>query len=194
MPIINFATSNKDKLSIAHAVCAQFGLTVQQIKLEIDEIQGEDSRLIVEDKACRAYEKLLKPVVVSDDTWGVPALKGFPGAYMKSMNEWFTAQDFLRLMDGVKDRTIILYQYLAYCDGRTLQVFHNDIHGHITDKPQGKSNQSPATTVIALDYDNGKTIAEVFEQDINTVMERYRDHAPDAWHELINWYIPYSAK
>lgn len=129
MQIINFAASNKEKIQIAETVCGEFGVSVNPISLGVDEIQGENPVLIVEDKAKRAYEMLRKPVVVSDDTWDIPALNGFPGAYMKSINYWFEPEDFIRLMHGVDDRRIVLHQFVAYADDKQLKVFSNDIHG-----------------------------------------------------------------
>ena len=187
MKSIYFATSNKEKIQIALTVCAKADIMVQPIALDIDEIQGEDPEVIVRDKAQRAYEQLGMPVVVSDDTWDIPSLKGFPGAYMKSINYWFTPDDFLRLMKGVEDRKIILHQYLAYTDGSVTEVFKNDIPGQIIDESRGKSEKSPNVTVTVLDSDNGKTIAEVFEQGELAVVARYKNR-PDAWHGFVEYY------
>jgi XTP/dITP diphosphohydrolase len=181
MDKIYFATSNQDKIQIAQIACAGVGITVVPVKLDIDEIQGEIPELIIKDKVRRAYEKLGLPVVVSDDTWNIPALHGFPGPYMKSMNHWFKPQDFLRLMDGIKNRKIILHQYLAYTDGKVTKVFKNDIKGKIINEVRGINHQSPNMTVIVLDSDNGKTIAEVVGLGKEAVVERYRNQ-PDAWH------------
>lgn len=187
MKSIYFATSNLEKIQIAQTVCASEGVTVQPVALDIDEIQGEDPEVIVRDKARRAYEQLGMPVIVSDDTWDIPALKGFPGAYMKSINYWFTPDDFLRLMEGVKNRKIILHQYLAYTDGSVTEVFKNDIPGQIINEVRGKSEKSPNMTVTVLDSDDGKTIAEVFEQGEEAVIARYKNR-PDVWHGFIEWY------
>lgn len=162
-------------------------MTVKPVALDIDEIQGEDPEAIVRDKAHRAYEQLGMPVVVSDDSWSIRALKGFPGAYMKSINYWFSSEDFLRLMNGIEDRRITLHQYLAYTDGNVTEIFQNDIKGQITHKARGKSEKSPNMTVIELDSDNGKTIAEVFESGAEAVVARYKNR-PDAWHGFVKWY------
>ncbi len=187
MHSVYFATTNKEKLLIAQTVCSKFEIKVEQASADIDEIQGEDPFLIVKDKARRAYELLAKPIVVSDDSWDIPALNGFPGPYMKSINSWFKSEDFLRLMDGVKDRTIVLHQMLAYYDGKTMEVFENDIMGKIIDEPRGTNDKSPNMAVTELDQDNGKTIAEVFEQGEEAVAKRYLSH-PDAWHLFAEWY------
>lgn len=187
MRIINFATTNKEKIQIAQAICSDANIVVESVHLDIDEIQGEEAEKIVRDKAKRAYEKFGAPVVVSDDTWNIRALRGFPGAYMKSINHWFKPEDFLKLMNGVEDRHIILHQYLAYTDGNVTKVFKNDIKGQIINEARGKSEKSPNGTVIVLDSDNGKTIAEVFEQGDEAISARHKNRL-DAWHALVEWY------
>lgn len=42
-------------------------------------------------------------------------------------------------------------------------------------------------TVTVLDSDNGKTIAEVFDQGEEAVEARYKNQ-PDAWHGFVKWY------
>ncbi len=188
MKTINFATTNDEKFLIAKMVCEQFDLQVSRVVIDVDEIQGEDPLLIVKDKADRAYKKFKKPIVVSDDSWNIPALKGFPGPYMKSINHWFSADDFLRLMDGIEDRSIILHQYLAYNDGVKTTVFRNDINGKIIYEIRGNNIKSPTMSVIALDEDNDMTLAEVFEKGQNALVSRYKDR-PDVWHQLVKWYL-----
>ncbi len=187
MKTIYFATTNKEKLQIAQTVCTEANIIIKSVALDIDEIQGEDPELIIRDKAKRAYEQLGMPVVVSDDTWDIRALKGFPGAYMKSINYWFDPEDFIRLMQGVEDRHITIHQYLAYTDGNIIEVFKNDIDGQITNEAHGINEKSPCMTVIVLDSDNGKTIAEVFEQGNEAIVARYKKR-PDAWHGFVEWH------
>lgn len=187
MKTIYFATSNSDKIQIAQTVCNEIGIIVKPVKLDIDEIQGEDPELIVRDKARRAYEQFGKPLIVSDDTWDIRALNGFPGAYMKSINYWFKSEDFIRLMHGVEDRQITLHQFLAYTDGTITKIFKNDINGQVIDEIRGKSDKSPSMTIVVLDSDNGKTMAEVFEQGSDTLTARYKNW-PDAWQEFADWY------
>lgn len=183
---IAFATGNAQKITIAQTVSADFGISVQPISLDIDEIQGEDPRKIVAHKAREAFKQIQKPVVVSDDSWSIPALNGFAGPYMKSVNHWFSAADFLRLMHGVSDRSIFLHQYLAYIDEAGMHVVTNDLHGVFTTEPRGDNSASANMNIVALDSDNGKTIAEVFEQGESAVAERYKNR-PDAWHEMAAW-------
>lgn len=186
MNSILFATTNQEKMLIAKTVSSKFNLKVKQAIINIDEIQGEDAIAIVKDKALRAYEKLSQPVVISDDSWDIPGLRGFPGPYMKSINKWFEPVNFINLMSNVKDNTIILHQYLAYCNGR-IRIFRNDLSGKIIDKPRGESVYSPNMLVTVLDDDNGKTIAEVFNEGVDALVKRYANRK-DVWHEFAEWY------
>jgi hypothetical protein len=90
-------------------------------------------------------------------------------------------------MNGVEDRLVTLHQYLAYTDGTITKVFKNDIVGQITNEARGKNEKSPNMTVIALDSDNGKTIAEVLEQGSEAIIDRYKNQ-PDVWHAFLEWY------
>ncbi len=187
MKTLYFATTNQEKIQIAQTACARANINIEAVALDIDEIQGEDPELIVLDKAQRAYNSISAPTIVSDDTWDIRALRGFPGAYMKSINYWFEPQDFLRLMEGIQDRHITLRQYLAYTDGNITKVFRNDINGSIISEVRGKNKKSPNMTITVLDADNGRTIAEVFEQGTDAVAARHKNQ-PDAWHQFIEWY------
>lgn len=191
LPPLNFATTNAEKLHIAQMQCQKHGLTLQQISMpDIHEIQGEDPRVIIEHKARAAYELLQKPVVVSDDSWHIPALNGFPGPYMKSINYWFTNDDFLRLMQGITDRHVYIQQYLAYADQTTCVVFNADIPGTILTEARGTNTKAPIMNIVALDDDNGLSIAEAYAQGYANNPERYAKR-PDAWAALSEWYTGY---
>lgn len=187
MKPIAFASSNPEKFAIAQYVCGKANIKVEQVFLDIDEIQGEKPELVVTDKVKRAYEQYGQPIVVSDDFWNIRALNGFPGAYMKSMNHWFTPDDFLRLMHGIEDRYVTIEQYLAYYDSREVTIFSNAIPGVILDQAYKGTARIPCMAVVALDIDNGKCLAEVYSQGPELLATRYKNH-PDAWHELVNWY------
>jgi inosine/xanthosine triphosphate pyrophosphatase family protein len=105
---------------------------------------------------------------------------------MKSINHWFKPDDFIRLMQDVKDRRVTLCQFLAYTDGNVTKIFKNKLHGKLATHARGKNTKSPNMTITLLDCDNGKTIAEVFEQGPEAVAHRYRNH-PDVWSVFIEW-------
>lgn len=188
MPPISFVTTNPEKFAIAKVYCQKAGIALEQLVLEIDEIQGSDTEEILRHKARQAFELCRKPIIVSDDSWHIAALNGFPGPYMKSINHWFTPDDFLRLMHGVTNRDILLRQQLAYQDDIETVTFSCDITGKMLTEVRGNNRRIPLATVIALDRDNGKSLADVFAENGHTKAERYKD-GHDAWSQLIDWYI-----
>lgn len=179
------ATGNESKFGVAKAVLAKYGIELQQIVIDIDEIQGEEGLKVVEHKAWAAYNIVQKPVVVTDDCWNIPALKGFPGPYMKSINHWFEPKDFLSLAVGLDDRTILLEQFVAYCDGHEVACFRKDIPGKILKAARGIFGP-PIMKVVSLDDDGNRSIAETFDQAKQHQADRLESHG-QAWAELGKW-------
>lgn len=183
MSSLIFATGNKEKFSIAQAACRPHGIELTQQPAEIDEVQSEDLEYIIRRKAEAAFDKFGQPVVVSDDSWSVPALNGFPGPYMKSIDHWFAPQNFLDLMARYDDRRITLIQQLAYHDGSTCRTFRNDYTGHVLGEARGNYGK-PLQKVITMPGDNGLSIAEVFDQGISHGDRK----VVEGWQAFINWY------
>ncbi len=178
-----FATGNAEKFEIARAVCEPLGVHLVQKALEIDEIQGEDSEVIVHDKARKAFALVKEPVIVSDDSWIMPGLGGFPGPYMKSMNTWLTPEDFLNLTRMLSDRRAILLQLLVYSDGTQQQLFRNEHVGMLLTESRG-SYGAPAHKVITMPGDNGLSIAEAYDRG---TIHADRDVAI-GWQQFVSWY------
>jgi len=176
-----YVTGNQFKFHQAATTCAPAGITLLQTKLDIAEIQAETGESIARDKAAKAFAILQKPLLVSDDSWIIPGLKGFPGPYMKSVNDWFTPDDWVRLTSALTDRRIILHQIVVYQDADSQQVFAVDVNGTLLREPRGKSPYSHATVTS---FDDGKTSnAEHHEQGKAAATGK---HNP--WHEFVDWY------
>ncbi len=183
MSSVIFASGNAEKFQIAHAVCEPLGITLIQKRFDIDEIQGEDSEVIVRDKVQRAFELAKAPVIVSDDSWNIPGLNGFPGPYMKSMDHWFTPEDFLNLTRALKDRRIILTQHLAYRDNSIEKVFRKKYVGTLLTEARGAYGK-PLHKIVTMPGDNGLSIAEAYDRG---TVRADRDVAA-GWRELVAWY------
>ena len=182
MTSLIFATGNTEKFEIAQAVCIALDLTLIQRKLSVDEIQGEDSELIIRDKAKKAFGILKQPVVVSDDSWNIPGLHGFPGPYMKSMDHWLTPQDFLNLTKPLQDRRIILVQLLAYQDADRQQVFRQEHTATLLTEARGTYGM-PLQKIVAMPGDDGLSIAEAYDRG---TVRADRDVAA-GWRDLAHW-------
>lgn len=181
-----FTTTNEQKFAMAQRLCARADIELVQIVGDIAEIQSENPEIIIRDKATKAYASVQAPVIVSDDSWSIAGLNGFPGPYMKSMNHWFTPQNFIDLTRRLEDRSITLMQYLAYQDDKETVIFRRDTHGTLLSEPRGTYGV-PLLKVVALDSDNSQSLAEVYDSGEAHSPERLKAH-PDVWIDLIDWY------
>lgn len=180
MTDLHFVTTNDHKLLSATEVCSQFGLKIIRHNLEFQEIQAETGEEIAADKVAKAYAKLGKPVAVTDDSWIIPGLNGFPGPYMKYMIHWLTVEDFLRLTSQLDDRRIILRQIIAYQDGEQSKVFSVDIEGLLLTEPRGTS---PITHFSITSFDGGNhSAAELWGSGSSSISARHT-----AWHDVAEW-------
>jgi inosine/xanthosine triphosphate pyrophosphatase family protein len=180
------ATTNTMKFNFGKELFAMYDIELQQVVLDIAEIQGEDPEAIIRDKAKKAYAASGQPVLVTDDSWSIPGLNGFPGPYMKSMNQWFSADDFIRLTRDLKDRTIFINQFVAFKDELETVVFRHDIPGKILEEPRGNYGP-PILKVVALDGDDGLSISETYDPGEEHETERLGRNA-GAWQHLADWY------
>jgi XTP/dITP diphosphohydrolase len=184
MEPILFCTGNNVKLRTAETICAKYGIKVTQIRLDIPEIQAPDGQTVARDKALRAFEALQKPVVIADDSWLIPGLKGFPGPYMKDVNGWLSEEDWLNLTKPLTDRSIILRQVIVYQDVHQQQLFHTDVEGTLLTDIRGKSKY-PHTSITS--FDNGtSSVAEEIMQNRSAIAAAV---ARTSWDDFCEWYL-----
>lgn len=182
MKHIIFATGNARKVAEANKTLATYAVSVAPVKLDLDEIQHEDPVEITKAKARTAYALTNEPVVVSDTSWEVPSLGGFPGGYMKDVSAWLAPGDWLALMVRYSNRTIICHEHLAYFDGVTMKHFVASYEGVFVDEPRGKSDTDSIEQVVTL-Y-GGLTLAEYLERGEVASAGEVLEH----WVEFANWY------
>ena len=174
---IYFATSNMRKFGEAQAACQDFGIELIQCAVDADEIQHTDQHKVSEHKARQAFAIINKPVVVTDTFWNIPALNGFPGAYMKEVAQWLTPTDFLNLVRNKQDKRVMFSENITYIDKDQVKHFSQEYWGNIV-PPRGK----------------GLSIEEVAEFEGFTLGERRiqggYSHKPEdyVWYDFAKWY------
>lgn len=176
-----FVTGNAHKFNDLQLVLEPFGIEVEQLDLPVDEIQSHDTDKIAQNKAKEAFRLAGRPVVVQDTFWNILALRGFPGAFMSYVADWLKAEDFLALMEGKADRTIIRKHTVVYYDGKRTKLFSKDFTGVIAEEARG---QGVSIDQIVITAGQTRTNAEIREQ------EGVSSIAPEqsAWHDFAKWY------
>lgn len=177
-----FVTGNKNKFHTASYVLNDAGIKLAQANHDIDEIQAEDAEKIARDKARKAFDIVKAPVLISDDSWSIPALGGFPGPYMKSINQWFTPEDFLRLTKDLEDRRIILNQIVIYQDKHQQKLFCKTTNGTLR-KDVSPYEDEPSSRIKSV-TDDGRALAEV-----RATSPEQLATSQTIWHEVATWLV-----
>lgn len=151
MKNIIYVTTNSDKFHKAQVNLGTHGILLEQKVFEMQEIQSSSGEEIVKLKAQQAFQKFGKPLIVNDDTWSIPTLRGFPSTGMKLCNDFLKAEDWLRLMSNFKgdDRKVFLISYYVYHDGKNVYTITCQDERYFLNKPMGAHKRSPCLEVIA---------------------------------------------
>lgn len=163
------------------AVCEPLGIEVEQLDLPVDEIQSDDAEKIALRKAKDAYRLAGRPVVVQNVYWNILALRGFPGAFMRHVAEWLKPEDFLQLMEGKADRTVMRTHTVAYYDGKKSKVFSRDFMGVIAEALRG---EGAAIDQIVITAGETRTNAEI-RSDEGEPSIKAKD---TTWTDFAKWY------
>ena len=132
---IIFVTGNTYKFQVAKKATHGRAIKLIQKKLDTPEIQATSVEDIASFSARWAADVLKKPVVVSDAGFFIPALKGFPGPFIKYIDGWLSPYDLLALMNGKKNRVAVWKDCLAYCEpGKKPKTFVCTFEGVIAQK------------------------------------------------------------
>jgi len=177
---IHFSTGNKRKIKEARASCDLFGIEIIPIELHFNEIQSHDPITISMQKVEDAYKIAGKSaIVVTDTSWSIPSLNGFPGGYMKDVAEWFKPEDFINLLSDKDDKTIIFRESIVYKDATEVKLFSREYAGVVVNTPRGNNGNS----FDKVAEFNGKTFAEHQDQDQTS-------HRPEeyVWYEFAKWF------
>ncbi len=158
-----FATGNARKIKEASDTLLPFGIELDPTKIEIDEIQHSNPAKITKAKVRAAYNVLQQPVVVSDTSWSIPALSGFPGGYMKDVAAWWQAEDWLAIMSRHDDKTIYCLEHVAYFDGKELKHFEQRYTGRFISEIRGVVSIDESIESVVILYGD-KTMTEQLEQ------------------------------
>lgn len=185
MRTLVFVTSNQYKFEVAKESLEESGVELIQEKLETPEIQSTDVSQIASFSADWAANKLGKPVVLLDVGYYIEELNGFPGPFIKYINNWLNAEDLLKLMKDKSNRKVVVKGALAYCKPtKAPVVFLSEWEGNIAQKAI-KTNKPGSTSIneifIPKGYDKVET--EIPREE----MVKFWSTSEAYWKELIEY-------
>ncbi len=174
-----FVTGNIRKLQQLRTVCEPLDVSIEQLELPIDEIQGDSAHKIALHKAKEAFRLARRPVLVMDEYWNILALRGFPGAYMKDIDKWLRPEDFMALLAGKNDRTIGYTETIVYYDGKRAKAFTKDRWGKVLAQvPKGASSLRQMVIMDGDSYTLTEVEADTTVPQVNSL-----------WQEFAKWFV-----
>jgi len=152
--ILVYVTGNDTKFEVALKTFTNTGITILQKSLSTPEIQSKSVQEVAMYSASWASKELDKPVIVTDAGFYIEALNGFPGPFIKFVNEWLSVDDYINLMKGKTNRTIIIQDCLAYCyPNEEPVVFTGTYRGRLSVDPGNKCGTSIEQIFIPEGFD-----------------------------------------
>lgn len=120
---ITMVTGNLGKWKIANNIFEKYNISLEHKKMETPEIQSHNVEDVSLCSAVYAARKLNKPVIKSDVGYYIEELNGFPGPFLRYINDMLVSEDIIKMMEGKENRTIYLRECLTYSDtnGNTKQ-------------------------------------------------------------------------
>ena len=167
-----FITGNQNKINY---LSKTLGFTLGYQKIELDEIQSSNPKIVIEHKVRQAYELIQKPVLVEDTSLSFNALDNLPGPFVKFFVEAENGlENMCRMLDGFNDRTAYGSVIYGYYDGEDVQYFKGRLDGTIAKLPLGKGGYGWDKIFIPRGYNN-LTRAELSPKDDIETYNQLRD-------------------
>jgi XTP/dITP diphosphohydrolase len=177
--MLYYITSNPQKIGIAQKYLSPLNVTIEGKHLDLIEVQSDDIAHIATEKAKQAYAAVNKPLFVNDAGWYITALNGFPGPYMKYMNDWLKADDILDMMRKHTDREVIFREVVCYVDKNGVQQFVGEVKGTVLTMDTAPA-EIPSRSIFSLSATN-KSIAECWQEGIPSV------NNSQIWDDFAEW-------
>ena len=165
---IYFITSNTKKFASLKNLLAPLGVDLRQLEYDFDEGRDLDIRKIAEAKLAQAKQAFPgKKLIVDDRGFFIPALKGFPGPFVKLVLDSFSHKGITKLMHGETDRRAIFSFAAGYFDGEKDHIFVADEEGFITDGPRGNNLHGWTELLYIYGHSSfpGRSLAELSDDE-----------------------------
>ncbi len=164
MEKIIYVTGNKYKVELAENILNPLGIEVMAKKIECPEIQADTIEEVSMYSSQYASNLLQESTLKNDSGLVIPALKGFPAAYTKYVEETLGEDGILKLMEGIENREAYFIESLAYTEfGKEPVVFVSKTKGTIAKEKRGTNGWS--WDFIFVPEGQTKTLAEYPDEE-----------------------------
>ena len=153
---INYLTTNEFKFKIAPNYFDKLpNYTLVQHDFDTPEIQHDLCEEIARYSAVYAARQLGEPCVKLDAGFFIESLGGFPGPFVKYVNDWLSEEKYIALLSSEQNRKAYFVDATAVAlpDG-TSKVFTKKHYGTIAKPGEYKASKWPANSLFIPDGHN----------------------------------------
>lgn len=146
---INYLTSNTLKFNIANNYFDSLkDYKLVQHTFETPEIQDISCEEVARQTAVFAAQKLGEPCIKLDVGFFIDALNGFPGPFVKQINEWLTEENLLAMLDNDnRDAYFMVATAIGFPD-ESSKVFTKIYKGKIARMGEYKPSNWPVNSLF----------------------------------------------
>jgi XTP/dITP diphosphohydrolase len=138
MPLdIRFVTNNPHKVAEAQSILAAVDVKVLPLSQKVEELQTEDTALLVKDKTLKAFTKVGRPLFVEHTGLYLRHLNDLPGGLTQIFWDKLQAERFAALFGTTADTFTIAKTIIGFTDGKAFFTFEGSIAGNIAPEPRG---------------------------------------------------------
>lgn len=163
-----FITGNQHK---ADYLAKWLGGPVNHQKVDLEELQSLDLRMVVEHKARSAFAVVGGPVLVEDVALTFSALGRLPGTMIKWFLEEIGTDGLCKMMQPYDDRRATASIMYAYFDGSDMRVFEGHVAGRVTPEPRSSEEatawkSSLSWNSVFIPDGSDKTYAQMNDKEL----------------------------
>ncbi|MEA3378883.1 MAG: non-canonical purine NTP pyrophosphatase [Nanoarchaeota archaeon] len=168
--ILTFVTGNKRKFENARVFWERKNIKIEQNAMETPEIQSHKAEEVAKFSAQFAANKLGKPAMKVDVGFYIDALKGFPGPFVKYINQWLKPENILKMMENKENRTCYFDDVvvLSFPNGKDI-VCSYKTQGTISHEVKGKNGWG--ADKIFIPKGATKTLAQMTDEERRDIWE-----------------------
>jgi XTP/dITP diphosphohydrolase len=167
---IRFLTRNKGKLQELEALIDRDRYVIIGNDHDINEIQTNDSNLLVRDKVLKAFKIIGRPLIVDHTGLSFDLLGGFPSGLTSVFYDLLQPDGIAKVIGNSPDRRVTATTLIGYCDGRQIYSFEGKVRGTVASTPRGTEGFQWDTIFIPDGYD--QTFAELGNKKKNEISMR----------------------
>lgn len=134
---IRFLTGNPHKIQEANQILSELGINVIPYNEKIEEIQTNDTKKLVRDKALKAYEIVGRPLFVEHTGLYIEKINDLPGGLTQIFWDSLQADNFSKLFGKDDNVKVTARTIIGYCDNMKIHFFEGEVKGTISSEPKG---------------------------------------------------------